>query len=64
MKPIPYRDVKRKLEAAGFSIATQKGSHVKFLKQLLKESEPLLSPAIKKSALGLSAASYVKQVYP
>jgi predicted RNA binding protein YcfA (HicA-like mRNA interferase family) len=32
MKPIPYRDVKRKLESAGFSIATQKGSHVKFLK--------------------------------
>lgn len=33
LKPIPYREVKRKLEAAGFQIVHQRGSHVKFAKQ-------------------------------
>jgi predicted RNA binding protein YcfA (HicA-like mRNA interferase family) len=30
MKPLPFREVKRKLEAAGFKEAGQTGSHVKF----------------------------------
>jgi predicted RNA binding protein YcfA (HicA-like mRNA interferase family) len=33
MKFTPYREVKRKLEAAGFAELSQKGSHVKFAKQ-------------------------------
>jgi predicted RNA binding protein YcfA (HicA-like mRNA interferase family) len=32
MKPLPYREVKRRLEAAGFNEAGQTGSHVKFAK--------------------------------
>ncbi|HSO75700.1 MAG TPA: type II toxin-antitoxin system HicA family toxin [Blastocatellia bacterium] len=32
MKPLPFREVKRKLEAAGFTEAGQTGSHVKFAK--------------------------------
>jgi len=32
MRPVPYREVKRKLEAAGFSEVAQTGSHVKFAK--------------------------------
>jgi HicA-like toxin of HicAB toxin-antitoxin system len=32
MKPLPFREVKRKLEAAGFSLAGQTGSHIKFVK--------------------------------
>jgi predicted RNA binding protein YcfA (HicA-like mRNA interferase family) len=32
MKPLPLREVKRKLEAAGFAEAGQTGSHVKFAK--------------------------------
>jgi predicted RNA binding protein YcfA (HicA-like mRNA interferase family) len=32
LKPLPFREVKRKLLAAGFSIVSQKGSHVKFFK--------------------------------
>ena len=32
-KPLPYRIVKRKLEAAGFAEISQKGSHVKFAKE-------------------------------
>ena len=31
LKPLPYREVKRKLEAAGFTEVSQKGSHVKFV---------------------------------
>ena len=32
LKPLPFREVKRRLEAAGFVEATQKGSHVKFVR--------------------------------
>jgi predicted RNA binding protein YcfA (HicA-like mRNA interferase family) len=32
-RPLPYREVKRKLEAAGFSEVSQQGSHVKFAKR-------------------------------
>jgi len=32
MRPVPYREVKRKLEAAGFFQVGQTGSHVKFAK--------------------------------
>lgn len=31
-RPLPYREVKRKLEAAGFREVSRKGSHVKFVK--------------------------------
>ncbi len=33
LSPLPYREVKRTLEAAGFTEVSQKGSHVKFAKQ-------------------------------
>jgi predicted RNA binding protein YcfA (HicA-like mRNA interferase family) len=32
-RPLPYREVKRRLEAAGFSEIGQRGSHVKFVRQ-------------------------------
>ncbi len=32
LKPLPFREVKRRIEAAGFIEASQKGSHVKFLR--------------------------------
>jgi predicted RNA binding protein YcfA (HicA-like mRNA interferase family) len=32
-RPLPYREVKRKLESAGFTDVSQRGSHVKFIKQ-------------------------------
>ena len=31
--PLAYREVARRLRAAGFSEASQKGSHVKFVKE-------------------------------
>ena len=33
LKPLPFREVKRRLLAAGFVETTQKGSHVKFVRQ-------------------------------
>jgi predicted RNA binding protein YcfA (HicA-like mRNA interferase family) len=33
LKPLSYREVKRRLEAAGFVEASQKGSHVKFVRR-------------------------------
>jgi predicted RNA binding protein YcfA (HicA-like mRNA interferase family) len=32
LKPQPFREIKRRLEAAGFIEASQKGSHVKFVR--------------------------------
>jgi predicted RNA binding protein YcfA (HicA-like mRNA interferase family) len=32
LKPLPFREIKRKLEKAGFVQVSQKGSHVKFAK--------------------------------
>ena len=33
LRPLPFREVKRKLEAAGFEEVSSKGSHVKFAKK-------------------------------
>lgn len=33
LRPLPFREVKRKLEAAGFIEYSQKGSYVKFVKR-------------------------------
>jgi predicted RNA binding protein YcfA (HicA-like mRNA interferase family) len=34
LRPLPFREIKRRLEAAGFVEASQKGSHVKFVRRL------------------------------
>ena len=33
LKPLPFREIKRRLEKAGFGEASQKGSHVKFVRR-------------------------------
>ena len=33
LKPLPSREIKRRLEAVGFVEANQKGSHVKFVRR-------------------------------
>lgn len=33
LKPQPFREIKRRLEAAGFIETSQKGSHVKFVRR-------------------------------
>ena len=34
LSPLPFREIKRRLEAAGFIEASQKGSHVKFVRDI------------------------------
>jgi len=34
LKPQPFREIKRRLEAVGFLEAGQKGSHVKFVRSV------------------------------
>jgi predicted RNA binding protein YcfA (HicA-like mRNA interferase family) len=34
LSPQPFREIKRRLEAAGFVEASQKGSHVKFVRRV------------------------------
>ncbi len=44
MKPLPYREVKRKLEQAGFVEVSQKGSHVKFVREFEDEVWTVIVP--------------------
>ena len=34
LKPLPFREIKRRLELAGFIESSQRGSHVKFVRRL------------------------------
>jgi predicted RNA binding protein YcfA (HicA-like mRNA interferase family) len=44
LKPLSYRQVKRKLEKAGFQIVSQKGSHVKFAKEIFEGMLTTIAP--------------------
>ena len=44
LNPLPYREVKRRLEKAGFSETTQKGSHVKFVRTLREHVDTVIVP--------------------
>lgn len=43
LRALPYREVKRRLEAAGFAEASQRGSHVKFVR---RDGERVLTAAV------------------
>jgi predicted RNA binding protein YcfA (HicA-like mRNA interferase family) len=44
LKPQPFREVKRRLEAAGFVEASQKGSHVKFVRRSSQTVDTTIVP--------------------
>ena len=52
LNPLPLRDVKRKLEATGFYVASQRGSHVKFAKQTSDGLRTAIVPRHKDVSLG------------
>ena len=52
LNPLSYREVKRKLEAAGFSEVSQKGSHVKFGKQTSEGFRTAIVPRHKEIRIG------------
>jgi predicted RNA binding protein YcfA (HicA-like mRNA interferase family) len=52
LKPLPYREVKRRLEAAGFIITSQSGSHVKFTNQMPGMKLTAIVPKHREISLG------------
>ncbi len=52
LKPLTYREVKRKLEVAGFIEYTQKGSHVKFVKISAYNTYTAIVPLHKEISMG------------
>jgi predicted RNA binding protein YcfA (HicA-like mRNA interferase family) len=52
LKPLPYREVRRRLIKAGFSEGTTKGSHVKFIKQTATGTYTAIVPKHDEIAVG------------
>lgn len=44
LKPLPFREITRRLEAAGFHEFSQKGSHVKFVRVLSDRTDTAIVP--------------------
>lgn len=52
LSPLPFREVKRRLEAAGFEEASQRGSHVKFVRRLGEIVDTTIVPRHGEIAIG------------
>ncbi|MGC2300923.1 MAG: type II toxin-antitoxin system HicA family toxin [Acidobacteriaceae bacterium] len=52
LNPLPFREVKRRLEAAGFEEASQKGSHVKFVRRTGEIVDTAIVPRKSEVAVG------------
>jgi predicted RNA binding protein YcfA (HicA-like mRNA interferase family) len=44
LRPLPYREVRRRLQAAGFVEISQRGSHVKFFKSTSEGTRVAIVP--------------------
>ena len=44
LRPLPYREIKRRLEVAGFVEVSQKGSHVKFVRRAARTIDTAIVP--------------------
>jgi predicted RNA binding protein YcfA (HicA-like mRNA interferase family) len=58
--PLPYSEVKKKLEKSGFSIVSQKGSHIKFAKFTKEGTITTIVPNQREITLG-TLKSIIKQ---
>ena len=52
LRPLPFREVRRKLEAAGFVEVGQRGSHVKFARDTPGGTRTAVVPRHREVALG------------
>jgi predicted RNA binding protein YcfA (HicA-like mRNA interferase family) len=52
LRPQPFREVKRRLEAAGFVEISQKGSHVKFVRRLANTVDTVSVPRKREIPVG------------
>ena len=53
LKPLSYRQVRRKLEKAGFTITSQRGSHIKFVRYKGDEVLTTIVPHHREISVGL-----------
>ena len=53
LRPLSYRQVKRKLEKAGFTIVSQRGSHVKFVRYNSDGAQTAIVPYHREISVGL-----------
>ena len=60
LKSLSYREIKRKLETAGFEVVSQKGSHVKFAKDTSEGKRTTIVPKYKEVTIG-TIASILRQ---
>jgi len=60
LRPLPYREVKRRLEAAGFIYEGQKGSHAKFSRMEVAGERIVMVPVHREIAIG-TIRSIVRQ---
>lgn len=60
-KPLPFREIKRRLKGAGFSEAGQKGSHVKFIRRSGAVVETAIVPRKHEVPSGRCAAFSTKR---
>jgi len=44
LKPLSFREIKRRLESEGFREVTQKGSHVKFARESRERTDTAIVP--------------------
>ena len=59
-KPLPLREVNRKLEAVGFAEVSRKGSHVKFARTQAGETRTAIVPHHREIPVG-TLASILRQ---
>lgn len=52
LERLPYREVARRLRAAGFTVAGQRGSHVKFVKRVSGGVRTAIVPRHRELAVG------------
>lgn len=60
LRPLPYREVKRKLEATGFIQISSRGSHVKFVKATAAGTLTVIVPSHQEVTTG-TLRSIVRQ---
>ena len=52
LRPLPFREVRRRLEAAGYVETSQKGSHIKFIKETPEGLLTAIVPRHREVAVG------------
>ena len=60
LSPLPYRQVERRLKAAGFCVVAMHGSHVKFVRKSPAETRTVIVPRHHEIAVG-TLRSIVRQ---